>query len=77
MVQWGIRYVGYPYVWGGEWGFDRSVPSAFGSQPRSGFDCSGFSWSILRADDGAWNITPPRPYPGGTCRSAHPPRWPG
>ena len=68
MVQWGIRYAGYPYVWGGEWGFDRSVPAAFGSQPRSGFDCSGFSWWILRADEGSWNITPPRPYPGWTLR---------
>ena len=65
MVRWGIRYAGYPYVWGGEWGFDRQEPPALGGQPRSGFDCSGFSWWILRADDGAaWNIAPPRPYRG-------------
>jgi cell wall-associated NlpC family hydrolase len=65
IVRWGIRYAGYPYVWGGEWGFNRSEPSALGGQPRSGFDCSGLTWWLLRADDGgAWNISPPRPYKG-------------
>ena len=22
IVRWGIRYAGYPYIWGGEWGFE-------------------------------------------------------
>jgi cell wall-associated NlpC family hydrolase len=65
IVRWGIRYAGYPYVWGGEWGFNRSEPSALGGQPRSGFDCSGLTWWLLRGDDGSyWNISPPRPYKG-------------
>lgn len=65
IVRWGVNYIGYPYVWGGEWGFRTSEPSALGGQPIPGFDCSGFSWWILRADDGgAWNIAPPRPYEG-------------
>jgi hypothetical protein len=65
MVQWGIRYAGYPYIWGGEWGFRRPEPSALGGQPRTGFDCSGFSWWVLRANDGgAWDVAPPRPYAG-------------
>jgi hypothetical protein len=65
IVQWGIRYNGYPYVWGGEWGLSSSEPAALGGQPRSGFDCSGFSWWLLRKDDGgAWNVAPPRPYEG-------------
>ncbi len=65
VVQWGVRYAGYPYVWGGEWGFDKPEPLALGGQPRSGFDCSGLTWWLLRADDGsAWNIHPPRPYNG-------------
>ena len=64
LVQWGIRYGGYPYVWGGEWGFESQEPSALGAQPRSGFDCSGLTWWILRADDAIWNIAPPRPYGG-------------
>jgi cell wall-associated NlpC family hydrolase len=64
IVQWGIRYAGYPYVWGGEWGLDSPEPLALGGQPRSGFDCSGFAWWLLRHDDGAWKVNPPRPYLG-------------
>jgi len=65
IVRWGIRYAGYPYIWGGEWGLDTPEPSALGGQPRSGFDCSGFSWWLLRRNDGdAWNVNPPRPYLG-------------
>ena len=65
MVQWGIRYVGYPYVWAGEWGFGSPEPSALGGQPIAGFDCSGLAWWILRANDGgAWSVAPPRPYDG-------------
>jgi cell wall-associated NlpC family hydrolase len=62
IVDWGVRYVGYPYIWAGEWGFARPSPAAFGSQPGPGFDCSGISWWALRADDGRyWEISPPRP----------------
>ena len=65
IVRWGVRYAGYPYIWGGEWGFETREPSALGGQPRSGFDCSGLAWWLLRADDGSyWNISPPRPYKG-------------
>jgi len=65
IVQWGIRFVGYPYVYAGEWGFARSEPSALGGQPVPGFDCSGLSWWVLRASDsGYWNVSPPRPYTG-------------
>jgi cell wall-associated NlpC family hydrolase len=65
IVDWGVRYVGYPYIWAGEWGFETPSPSAFGGQPGPGFDCSGISWWALRADDGVyWEISPPRPYEG-------------
>jgi hypothetical protein len=65
VVQWGIRYVGYPYVWGGEWGLSKPEPAALGGQPRSGFDCSGLAWWLLRADDDSiWKVAPPRPYTG-------------
>ncbi len=65
ILEWGLRYVGYPYVWGGEWGFKSAEPGALGGQPIPGFDCSGLTWWLLRADDGgAWEVAPPRPYAG-------------
>lgn len=65
IVQWGLRYVAYPYVWGGEWGFDTPEPSALGGQPVPGFDCSGITWWVTRRNDGgAWQVAPPRPYAG-------------
>lgn len=65
IVGWGVRYIGYPYIWAGEWGFETAPPAAFGGQPGPGFDCSGLSWWLLRADDGgAWEISPPRPHEG-------------
>ena len=61
IVQWGVQYAGYPYVYGGEWG----IPTSSYGQAVPGFDCSGFTWWLLRASDGAyWNVSPPRPYPG-------------
>jgi cell wall-associated NlpC family hydrolase len=65
IVQWGVRFVGYPYVYAGEWGFASSQSSALGGQPVPGFDCSGFTWWALRAsDNGSWDVSPPRPYAG-------------
>jgi len=39
------RFIGYPYVWGGESEFRRSP---FGTQPHGGFDCSGFVWRVYK-----------------------------
>jgi hypothetical protein len=65
LVQWGIRYAGYPYVWGGEWGKNKPEPAALGGQPIPGFDCSGLTWWLIRANDTySWKVAPPRPYPG-------------
>jgi cell wall-associated NlpC family hydrolase len=64
IVEWGMRFVGYPYVWGGEWGLARQGPAAFGSQPVPGFDCSGITWWMLKANEGSWSVAPPRPYFG-------------
>jgi cell wall-associated NlpC family hydrolase len=58
LVQWGIRYVGYPYYWGGEWGIANA------SQSSPGFDCSGLTWWVLRANATGWDVAPPRPYAG-------------
>ena len=65
IVRWGVKSVGLPYVWGGEWGLDHA-PAGLG-QPVPGFDCSGLVWWALRANDGAaWKVHPPRPYAGWT-----------
>src|ERR687887_264830 len=64
IVEFGFRYVGYPYVWGGEW--YRPTPAGYccGAQPVGGFDCSGFSWWVLRQASSAWDPVPPRRYQG-------------
>jgi cell wall-associated NlpC family hydrolase len=40
-----VGFIGYPYVWGGE--FERP-DSPFGAQAQGGFDCSGFAWRVYK-----------------------------
>jgi cell wall-associated NlpC family hydrolase len=40
-----FRFIGYPYVWGGE--FERPQ-SPYGAQPQGGFDCSGLAWRVYK-----------------------------
>ena len=40
-----VRFIGYPYVWGGESEFSESP---FGHQVHGGFDCSGFVWRVYK-----------------------------
>jgi cell wall-associated NlpC family hydrolase len=40
-----VKFIGYPYVWGGE--FER-LQSPYGAQPQGGFDCSGFAWRVYK-----------------------------
>ncbi|MFL5944272.1 MAG: C40 family peptidase [Gaiellaceae bacterium] len=48
-----VRFVGYPYVWGGE---SENTSSPYGPQVHGGFDCSGFVWRVYKlqayANDG-------------------------
>ena len=64
VVEWGMRYVGQPYVWGGDWA--ETSPSGYccGFQPRGGFDCSGLVWWAMKRQTATWDNTPPRPYAG-------------
>ena len=64
VVDFGIRAVGAPYVWGGEWW--KPTPDGYccGAQPVGGFDCSGLMWWVLKAPTSWWDNVPPRPYPG-------------
>ena len=52
-----VRFIGYPYVWGGMWEH-RQV--TFGVTSRGGFDCSGFIWRIYKLE----------PYAGGGSLSS-------
>jgi hypothetical protein len=64
VVTWGVGYVGYPYIWGGEWG--EATPDGYccGWQPQGGFDCSGITWWAMKRSTSGWDVTPPRPYEG-------------
>ncbi len=64
IVQWAIEYVGYPYVWGGEWHTATGQGYCCGSQPVGGFDCSGLTWWVMKSATQTWSNVPPRPYAG-------------
>src|SRR5262245_53558515 len=40
-----VKFIGYPYVWGGEY---ERPQSPYGAQPQGGFDCSGFAWRVYK-----------------------------
>ena len=42
-----VRFIGYPYVWGGE---SELTKSAYGPQVHGGFDCSGFVWRVYKIE---------------------------
>jgi hypothetical protein len=64
VVSFAVRYVGYPYVWGGEWYEPAATGYCCGYQPIGGFDCSGFTWWVMKSAADGWDPTPPRDYPG-------------
>jgi cell wall-associated NlpC family hydrolase len=51
VLQTAVKFIGYPYVWGGE---SDTTSSPFGAQAQGGFDCSGFVWRVYKLT----------PYPG-------------
>jgi hypothetical protein len=64
LVSFAIGYVGYPYVYGGEW--NEASPDGYccGYQPVGGFDCSGITWWVVKAAESGWSNQPPRDYAG-------------
>lgn len=64
VVEFAVRYVGQPYVWGGDWHEPTSSAYCCGYQPVGGFDCSGLAWWVMRLGDDTWDNTPPREYAG-------------
>ena len=49
-----VRFIGFPYVWGGT---SEKLESPFGVQAHGGFDCSGFVWRVYKL----------QAYPGGAA----------
>src|SRR4051812_389962 len=45
ILQTAVRFIGYPYVWGGE---SETTTSPYGAQAQGGFDCSGFVWRVYK-----------------------------
>jgi hypothetical protein len=64
VVGFAVRYVGYPYVWGGEWNGPSPSSYCCGYQPVGGFDCSGLTWWVMKQEVEGWDNTPPRDYLG-------------
>jgi cell wall-associated NlpC family hydrolase len=63
VIKFAFSLVGNPYVWGGEWASETPASYPYGAQPAGGFDCSGFSWFVLRSRDSSWS-PPNRNYKG-------------
>jgi cell wall-associated NlpC family hydrolase len=47
VLQRAVRFVGYPYIWGGS--SERSQ-SPFGVTVPGGFDCSGYTWRVYKLE---------------------------
>ncbi len=63
-VEFGLRYVGYPYVWAGEWGGPSPSRYCCGVQQVGGFDCSGLMWWVMKAAGDGYDVSRLRAYPG-------------
>ena len=58
-----VRFIGYPYVWGGE---SELPESPFGPQVHGGFDCSGFVWRVYKVEQYSGGGTLPDMLKGRT-----------
>lgn len=55
VVDFALSLVGTPYVWGGEWKSQTPAGYPYGAQAHGGFDCSGFTWYVLREKTPTWS----------------------
>jgi cell wall-associated NlpC family hydrolase len=63
-LQFAFDYVGYPYIYGGEWYRPTFSGYCCGAQPVGGFDCSGLTWWTLHSASASYPVTRVRPYAG-------------
>jgi len=68
ILSFAFQYVGYPYVWAGEY---PSRESPYGYQEHGGFDCSGFCWWVMKIHFG-YPISVNERGAGYMARSAKP-----
>ena len=54
VAKYALKYVGYPYVWAGEY---PTKASPYGVQASGGFDCSGFVFYVMKMHFGYDDIT--------------------
>ena len=64
LIQFGLDYTGYPYVYAGEWNVKTPTGYCCGAQPIGGFDCSGLVWWVMKSAEGGYDATKVRPYAG-------------
>jgi cell wall-associated NlpC family hydrolase len=65
VVEYGMKFVGFPYIYAGEWNVKSPAGYCCGYQPRGGFDCSGLMWWVLRQGDSLYDSAKYHPdYPG-------------
>ena len=54
VVKFALKFVGYPYIWAGEY---PTPDSPYGTQKSGGFDCSGFVFYVMKMHFGYDSIT--------------------
>ena len=64
VIEFGLKYIGYPYIYAAEWGTPTPPDYCCGPQVQGGFDCSGLTWWLMKAPSGSYDNTPIRGYRG-------------
>jgi cell wall-associated NlpC family hydrolase len=68
ITRFALKYIGYPYVWGGEY---PTKDSPYGYQKAGGFDCSGYVFYVMKMKFG-YPITVNERGAGAMAGSAKP-----
>ena len=64
VVEFGLKYVAFPYIYAGEWNTQSPAGYCCGYQARGGFDCSGLTWWVMKAPQNGYDNTGVRGYHG-------------
>jgi len=64
LTQYALNQIGFPYIYAGEWNAQSPTGYCCGYQPQGGFDCSGFTWWVMKKYEDGYNAAQYRAYPG-------------